>query len=57
MEKTMETNWTARAASMIAGTLGILVIIGALVVGCGEQKLPPPPPPDTGTITITGGAV
>ena len=37
--------------------LGILILIGVFISGCGEEKLPPPPPPDSGTITVTGGAV
>jgi hypothetical protein len=37
--------------------LGILAVGALLYSSCGEDKLPPPPPPNTGTITLSGGAV
>jgi len=47
--------WQKTAKFIIA--FGFLALCAALYLGCGEDSLPVSQKPNTGTITISGGAV
>ena len=53
--KTGREAWSKRSRSIVG--LGVLILCAILIAGCSEEKLPPEPPSDSGTVTVTGGAV
>jgi hypothetical protein len=52
----LQWNWLRKRTRVILA-LVVLAVGAALVSSCGEDKLPPAPPPNTGTVTLSGGAV